>query len=136
LNFDQNIYRYISIAGGVVLVYFAYSLYRAKNVSLDSDQIFFSFKKIFLLTILNGGFIVFWITVCVPLASALEKNVRGGFWFFLLIFELGWFVAMMLIAAAALFAKKWVNSEKRLNVFFKFIAICLAFFGIKMIFNL
>jgi threonine/homoserine/homoserine lactone efflux protein len=132
-NFNQEIFRYLSLAGGLLLFYFSYSLFLLKNISLEARVLLFSFKKIFFLTILNGGLFVFWITVCIPLAIALNKIVSGGLWFYLANFELGWLVAMFIVLALAIFARQWINNEKRLKIFFKLIAVCLALFGLKMV---
>jgi threonine/homoserine/homoserine lactone efflux protein len=135
LDLNQSIFKMLSLVGGLLLFYFAYKVFSIKSISLEAGDSIFTLKKIFLLTILNGGFFIFWITVCAPLAVNLSRVVSGGLYLFLAAFEIGWLVAMAVVLGLALFARRWINNEKRLKIFLKFIAICLALFGLRMIYG-
>src|SRR3989339_1764823 len=86
----------ISIIGGLYLLYLAWRVSKIKMIN-DHGLTVFNFYKIFLLTILNGSFWIFWITICVPLAFELKEIMFAGQYLFLFFFEAGWLIATLLV---------------------------------------
>ncbi len=88
LRIPIAVFSIVSLFGVIVLIWFALQIWKIKKIN-DKGEIF-SFKKIFLLTISNGPFWIFWITIYIPQAFLLKQKVMGGQFLFLLLFELGW----------------------------------------------
>lgn len=133
IDIPETFFYIISIIGAAVLIWIALQVWKVKQIG-DQEEIF-SFKKIFILTVFNGPFWVFWITICVPQAFLLKEKVLGGQFLFLVLFELGWLLATLFLTF--IFSRfREVLSRRNLTQFvFKFFAILLFLFAIKLIFQ-
>lgn len=128
-------YFYImSLGGAVVLFWIAKQVWGIEKVASDKMEIF-SFPKILLLTVLNGAFWIFWITICVPRAFELKQAIYGGHLLFLLIFEMGWFVSVMVLAYIFSKFRALLLKKKLVSTVFKIFALLLVFFGLKAIYG-
>jgi len=126
----QFIFYLISFVGAVVLVWLALQVWKIEN--LNENKEIFSFKKIFILTLFNGPFWMFWITICVPQAFLLKERVLGGEYIFLTIFEIGWLVATILLVFLFSRFRSILTSGKAISVVFKVFAVILLLFAGKM----
>jgi threonine/homoserine/homoserine lactone efflux protein len=130
INIPKSIFYIISFIGAGVLVWLAVQVWKIKEIGGESQV--FDFKKIFLFTVLNGPFWIFWITVCVPQAFLLKEEIAFGQAIFLIIFELGWFVATVsLIFIFSRFRSLLVKS-KLIPIAFKVFALILLYFAIRL----
>jgi threonine/homoserine/homoserine lactone efflux protein len=93
----------------------------------------FSFPKLLLLTLLNGAFWIFWITICVPRAFELKQAIFGGHVLFLLVFEMGWLIAAGALAYIFSKFRPLLLKKNIVSIVFKTFALLLVFFGIKSI---
>lgn len=126
-------YFYVmSFGGAIVLFWIAKQVWGIKKVASDNTEVF-SFAKLLLLTVLNGAFWIFWITICVPRAFELRQSVVGGHVLFLLFFEIGWLISV--IALAYVFSKfrPLLLKKNLISTVFKIFALLLVFFGLKSI---
>src|SRR3989339_710667 len=82
LNIPESYFYVISIVGSVYLIWLAIKVWKIDKIDGENKEVFI-FSKIFLLTLLNGGFWIFWITVCVPRAFVLQEQILGGVIIFL-----------------------------------------------------
>lgn len=131
-NVPADYFYIMSLGGAVVLFWLAKQVWGIEKVASDKMEIF-SFPKILLLTVLNGAFWIFWITICVPRAFELKQAVSGGHLLFLLVFEAGWLITV--VALAYIFSKfrSLLLKKKLVSTVFKIFALLLVFFGLKSI---
>jgi threonine/homoserine/homoserine lactone efflux protein len=122
----------ISFGGALVLFWLAYQVWGIEKIANDKKEIF-TFPKLFLLTILNGGFWIFWITICVPRAFELNNLITGGHVFFLIAFELGWLTSTVGLGFIFSRFRALLLKKKLVSTVFKVFALLLAFFGLKSI---
>lgn len=126
----QIVFSIISLVGVVVLVWIALQVWKIKKFNEGKE--IFSFKKIFLLTVFNGPFWIFWITISVPQAFLLKQKVVGGQFLFLVLFELGWFIATTILTFLFSRFRPLLTKSKFVSVIFKTLALILLFFAIRM----
>lgn len=130
INIPPKVFYVISFIGSGVLIWIASQIWKIK--SLEENKTIFSFKKIFYLTVFNGPFWIFWITVCVPQAFLLKEKIWGGQFLFLIFFELGWLVATVLFNFIFSKFKTILVKGNLTSIIFKILALILVFFAIKL----
>jgi threonine/homoserine/homoserine lactone efflux protein len=129
----QAVFSVISFLGAVVVVWLATQVYRIRGFNETGD--IFSFSKIFLLTVLNGPFWIFWITICIPQAFSLRRKIAGGHIFFLILNELGWLFATVFWTFLFSRFRPLLSQGKLVSKSFKAIALILLFFAGKLLFE-
>ncbi|TSC96541.1 MAG: transporter, LysE family [Parcubacteria group bacterium Athens0714_26] len=131
VNIPQIYFYILSLIGACVLIYLALQVWKIKGIGSGKKEIF-SFWKIFLLTIFNGSFWIFWITICVPQAFLLKENIAGGQFIFLILFELGWLFSTVILTFIFSRFRQLLTNEKIVHIVFKVLAILLLLFAIQM----
>jgi len=122
----------ISFGGAIVLFWLAEQVWGIEKIGGNKGEVF-SFPKIFLLTFLSGALWIFWITICVPRAFALQQIIAGGQYVFLAVFELGWlFMTSLLVFIFSRFRPLLIR-KKLVSTVFKIFALILVFFAVKSI---
>ena len=122
----------ISFGGAAVLFWLAYQVWGIEKIANDKKEIF-TFPKLLLLTVLNGGFWIFWVTICVPRAFELNSLMTGGHVVFLGAFELGWLFSTVGLAFVFSRFRSLLLKKKMVSIVFKIFALLLIFFGLKSI---
>lgn len=130
VNIPQSIYYGISLIGAAVLVWLSKQVWSITKIN-DKGELF-SFKKIFLLTIFNGPLWIVWSTVCVPQAYELNQQISGGLIIFMILFELGWLTATLLLTFLFSRFRTLLIKGKMISVVFKIFAFTLLFFAIRL----
>lgn len=130
LNIPPFYFYILSIVGAVYLIWLGYKIWKITEVSNGQGEVF-SFTKMLLLTVLNGGFWIFWLTICIPRAFALQESVSGGKYLFLLFFELGWIISTASLAFVFSRFRPWLLKKNLVSAVFKTFAILLVFFALK-----
>lgn len=131
LHIPQIAFAIISIIGVAVLIYLALQIWKIRKINSEGE--IFTFKKIFLMALFNGPFLIFWITVGVPQAFLLKEKVAGGQFLFLLLFELGWFTATTLLTFIFSRFRPLLTKGNFISIVFKILALILLFFAVKLI---
>lgn len=131
INPPQYVFYTISFAGAAFLIYLAWKISRIKRITSE-EKIFFTFSKIFTLTLLNGPFWVFWITICVPMAFELKRFIFWGPLLFLLCFEIGWLASTAVWAFLFSRFRQILIKPKFVPAVFTIMALILLYFGIRM----
>lgn len=131
LKIPQSVFHIISFIGAGILFWLATQVWKIKK--LDSSGKIFTFKKIFLLTVFNGGLWIFWTTICVPQANVLSQKIIGGQFLFLLIFELGWLFATTTLAYIFSRFRPLLTKGEFVHILFKIFSLVLVFFAVKLI---
>ena len=132
LDLPEYVFQVISLVGAVVLVWLALQVWKISAVEGETKEVFL-FPRIFILTILNGGFWIFWITVAVPRAFSLDALIPFGKFLFLLVFELGWFAAMLSFGFIFSRFRELLQKKNLVSATYKFLAILLALFALKSV---
>jgi threonine/homoserine/homoserine lactone efflux protein len=132
LNIPKLYFQLISLGGSAFLIWLASKIWKIDKVDGENKEIF-TFGKIFILTLLNGGFWIYWITVCVPRAFALEEEIYGGIFIFMVAMELGWLI--MTASLGFIFSRfRPILLKKNLVLtVFKIFALILVFFALKSV---
>ncbi|HLN19263.1 MAG TPA: LysE family transporter [Patescibacteria group bacterium] len=133
INIPSYVFYIISFVGAGVLIWLASKVWKIRE--LDGEGEIFSFKKIFLLTIFNGPFWVFWIAICVPQAFLLRQKIAFGQVRFLILFELGWLAGTVFLVYLFSRFRPFLLKTKFVPTLFKIFALILLFFAIKLIFG-
>ncbi|MEI6396492.1 MAG: LysE family transporter [Candidatus Taylorbacteria bacterium] len=120
----------ISICGAIVLFWLASKVWKINQIDSESKQIL-SFPRILILTALNSGYWVFWITVGVPKALLLNQTLVGGKFIYLLIFEIAWLVATTFLAFVFFKFRPLLLKKNLIGTTFKVLAVILILLGIK-----
>lgn len=124
------VFSIISLIGAVVLVWFSLQVWKIRKIN-DKGKIF-SFKRIFLLTVSNGPFWIFWITVYIPQAFLMQQKIIGGQFLFLLMFELGWLVSTVGLTFIFSWFRPLLTKGNFTSITFKILALILLFFALKL----
>lgn len=130
--FDSSsvIFSVLSMFGALILVSLAWDLWRVEEIA--EEEPLFSKQRIFFLALFNGMAWIFWITVCAPQAIALGEQLTAGRWIFILLFELGWLASTLLLSYFFEFFRPFFQSNKRLHLLYRGIALLFLFFALKL----
>lgn len=131
INVPQVVFAAISLVGAAVLVWLAIQVWGIKELGEGGN--IFSFSKIFFLTVFNGPFWIFWITICVPQAFLLREEVAGGHVLFLVLFELGWLAATAFWTFLFSRFRPLLSKKNVVPIVFKIFAIILLLFAVKLL---
>ena len=124
----------ISFGGAIVLFWIAKQVWGIEKISSEKKEIF-SFSKLLLLTVLNGAFWIFWITICVPRAFELKQMISFGHMLFLILFEIGWLMSVVILSYIFSKFRPLLFKHKLVGTVFKIFALLLIFFGLKSIWS-
>ena len=130
-NIPQVFFYAISLIGAGVLIWLAAQVWKIKEVDGKEGDIF-SFWKIFLLTVFNGPFWIFWITISVPQAFLLREKIVGGHFLFLVLFELGWFLSTVFWILLFSRFRLFLTKKNLVGNIFKIFSLILSFFAVRM----
>lgn len=125
-------FEIISVLGAIYLVYLAINVWKINKIDGENKEVF-NLYKIFVLTVLNGGFWIFWLTVCVPKAFVLGQEIAGGQIVFLIMFELGWLTSTFSVSYIFFKFRPLLLRKNLVSSVFKFFALVLIFFAIRAI---
>jgi len=124
----------ISICGALVLFWLGSQVWEIKEMSSEGNQVM-TFPKVFMLTALNSGYWIFWITVGVPKALVLGSSLYAGKYIFLIFFEIAWLIMTVGLAFIFYQFRPLLQRKNLIGVTFKFLAVILILLGIKTLFS-
>jgi len=130
LHIPELYFQIISLAGAVYLIYLATRIWKINKVGGENKE-FFTFGRIMILTLLNGGFWIFWLTVCVPRAFTLNESIYGGLIIFMVVMELGWLIMTGLLGFVFSRFRPLLLKKNLVSTVFKLFALVLVFFALK-----
>lgn len=132
LHLPESAFHTVSLFGAGVLFWLAWQVWHISSVPDDGMEVF-PFRKILLLTVLNGGFWIFWITIAVPRAFSLDAVVPLGKFLFLLVFEAGWLAAMVGLAFVFSRFRDLLQRKGLVSLTYKMFALLLVLFAIRSV---
>lgn len=130
LNIPKLYFHIISLGGSAFLIWLASEIWKIDKVDGEKKEIF-TFGKIFILTLLNGGFWIYWITVCVPRAFALKEEIYGGILIFMAAMELGWLIMTIFLGFIFSRFRPILLKKNLVSTVFKIFALVLIFFALR-----
>lgn len=134
VGISHVIVQIISLCGAVVLFWLSSKIWKIDEINIGSTQVL-SFPKIVLLTALNSGYWVFWVTIGVPKALILDANIHGGKILFLSTFEVAWFITTFLLAFIFYKFRPILQRKNLIGITFKVLAAVLVLLGVKTLLN-
>jgi len=130
IGLSKLVIQIVSIGGAFVLFWLASNIWKIKGIDIEAKNIL-SFPKIILLTTLNSGYWIFWITVGIPKALILDQRIIGGKFLFLFLFELAWLVMTFVLAFIFFKFRPLLQRKNLVGITFKILALVLVLLGIK-----
>lgn len=127
--------KIISVCGAIVLFWLGYQVWKITEVNIEARQII-TFPKVFLLTALNSGYWIFWITIGLPKALTLNTTSAGGRYLFLTSFELSWLIMTFLLAIIFYKFRPLLQRKNLVGITFKVLASILILLGVKTLLGL
>ena len=131
LDFQEAVFRGISFAGAVILIWIAPSIWKIKR--LDSGEtVIFGFWKITTMILANGVLWTYWITICIPKAMLLSNHLFLGEYAFMGLVQIGWLISTILAAFVFSRFRKLLSRPKIIPVVFKLFALTFIYFAADM----
>jgi threonine/homoserine/homoserine lactone efflux protein len=134
LSIPESYLQLFSLAGAALLLYMARGVWKIDRIGGEAGEIF-TFGRIMMLTVLNSGFLIYWLTVCVPWAIELSKTVAYGQAIYLLAFEAGWLAATLLLAFIFSRFRPMLLKSGTVTPVFRFFALVLVFFALRTVYG-
>jgi threonine/homoserine/homoserine lactone efflux protein len=131
MNFPESFFRSLSIAGAMILIWISTSIWKVHKID-TGEKVHFSLGKISAMIMANGVLWTFWITVAVPKAILLSKEIVLGDYLFLLLVETGWLISTILVAYVFSRFRNVLSNPKVVPKVFKVFALVFAYFAIDM----
>ena len=130
LGLSTTVIQIISVAGAAVLFWLAYQVWHIRQINTEAKGLL-SFWKIIVLTALNSGYWIFWITVGIPKALQLDSSLIGGKFLFLMVFELAWLIMTVLLAFVFYKFRPLLEKNNLVGITFKILASVLIILGVR-----
>jgi threonine/homoserine/homoserine lactone efflux protein len=132
LGLSETVVKIISIGGGLVLFWLASKVWKISGINTENKS-FLSFWQIIILTALNSGYWIFWITVGIPKALILDQTMIAGKFIFLIIFEIAWLIITIALAFIFYKFRPLLQKNNLVGATFKVLALVLVILGIRTI---
>ena len=134
MGFNESFFRGLSLAGAVILIWIAISIWKVR--SLDSgEKVHFSLFKIIIMILSNGVLWTYWITICIPKAILLNDQLNWGAYIFMGLVQLGWLISTTIVAFLFSRFRKILSRPRVIPVMFKIFALAFAYFALDMIYR-
>ncbi len=132
LGLSEIVVQVISICGGLVLFWLASKVWKISGINTENKK-FLTFWQVIVLTALNSGYWIFWITVGIPKALILDQTLIGGKFIFLIIFEIAWLIITVALAFIFYKFRPLLQRKNLVGATFKVLALVLVILGIRTI---
>lgn len=134
LGFNETFFRGLSLAGAIILIWIAISIWKVR--SLDSgEKVQFGLWKVVVMILSNGVLWTYWITICIPKAILLGDTLHLGQYLFMGLVQLGWLISTLVVAFLFSRFRKALSRPKVIPILFKIFALAFAYFAIDMIYK-
>ena len=132
IGFNEGFFRGLSLAGAIILLWIARSLWKVR--SLDTDKkVHFSLLKITLMILSNGVLWTYWITICIPKAILLGEKVFLGAYLFMGLVQLGWLISTLIMAFLFANFRNLLSAPRAVPILFKLFSLAFAYFALDMV---
>jgi threonine/homoserine/homoserine lactone efflux protein len=131
LGLPESFFRGLSLAGAVILIWIAASIWKVR--SPDSGKtVQFSIWKIILMILSNGVLWTYWITICIPKAILLSDQITLGAYLFMGLVQLGWLLSTLLMALIFSRFRKLLSRPRIIPFIYKVFALAFLYFSADM----
>ena len=134
LGFNESFFRGLSLAGAVILIWIAISIWKVRSLDTE-EKVHFGFLKIVIMILSNGVLWTYWITICIPKAILLSDQLTMGAYIFMGLVQLGWLISTTIVAFLFSRFRKILSRPKVIPVMFKIFAGAFAYFALDMIYR-
>jgi len=134
LGLNESVFRILSFAGAVVLLWIANSLRKVKTLDTD-EQVFFGPWKITVMILTNGVLWTYWITICIPRAVLLEKSLPMGDFLFMGLVQGGWLISTLVIAWVFSRFRQLLSRPRVIPFVFRVFALIFFYFAVDMVYR-
>jgi len=134
LGLSQSFFYALSFVGAGILIWISTQLWKIKSLDLG-DKVYFGAGKIAAMIIANGVLWTFWITVCIPKAIVLGKQIQYGQFLFLFLVEIGWLISTAGVAFIFSWFRKALSNPRVIPFMFKFFSVVFAYFALSMLYT-
>lgn len=131
LQLSETVFRGLSFIGAAILIWIALSLWKIRTIDTE-QRVHFSLGKISAMILANGMLWTFWITVCVPKAILLGKQISFGEYLFLLLVEVGWLISTVGVALLFSSVRRFLSHPRVIPAIFKLFSLAFLFFAFNM----
>jgi threonine/homoserine/homoserine lactone efflux protein len=134
LGLPESFFRGLSLAGALILVWIASSIWKIRSLN-SGNRVRFSLWKIIIMILSNGVLWIYWITICIPKAILLGEDVELGAYLFMGLVQLGWLVSTLIMAFIFSRFRKILSRPRVVPVVFKVFALAFIYFALDMIYK-
>lgn len=134
LGLNESVFRILSFAGAVVLLWIANSLRKVKSLDTD-EKVFFGPWKITVMILTNGVLWTYWITICIPRAVLLEQALPLGDFLFMGLVQSGWLISTLIVAYLFSQFRSLLSRPKIVPAAFKVFALIFVYFAVDMVYR-
>lgn len=129
---SQSFFNAISFIGAGILIWIAVQLWKIRSLDIG-EKVHFGVGKIASMILANGVLWTFWITVCVPKAVTLGKQMHYGQYLFLLLVEIGWLISTVGVAFIFSWFRSLLSNPRVVPYMFKFFSFVFVYFALTML---
>lgn len=131
LGLQESVFRVLSFAGALVLLWIASGLWKIKTLDTD-EKVFFGPWKIIFMILTNGVLWTYWITICIPRAMLLGAAVPLGEYLFMALVQAGWLVSTLVVAYVFSHFRNLLSQPRVIPFAFKVFALIFLYFAVDM----
>lgn len=131
LGLQESIFRILSFAGAVVLIWIASGLWKIRTLDTN-EKVFFGPWKITFMILTNGVLWTYWITICIPRAMLLGAAVPLGEYLFMALVQAGWLVSTLIISYVFSRFRDLLSQPRVIPFAFKVFALIFIYFAVDM----
>jgi threonine/homoserine/homoserine lactone efflux protein len=131
MDLNEGFFRGLSLAGAVILLWIARSLWNIRSLE-TGKMVTFGLGKIIAMILTNGVLWTYWITICIPRAVLLQEQVAMGAWYFMGMVQLGWLISTTLTAFAFSRFRGVLDRPRALPVMFRIFSLAFVYFALDM----
>jgi threonine/homoserine/homoserine lactone efflux protein len=134
LRLQEGFFRALSLAGAVILIWIAFSIFKVRQLG-TGEKVVFTVPKIVMMILTNGVLWTYWITVCIPKAILLGDDVHLGAYLFMGLVQIGWLISTVILAILFSQFRKILTGSRVLPLIFRIFAAAFVYFAADMIYQ-
>ena len=134
LGFNEAFFRGLSLAGAVILIWIAISIWKVRSLG-TGEKVHFGLMKIMIMILTNGVLWTYWLTICIPKAILLSDQLTLGAYIFMGLVQLGWLISTTIVAFLFSRFRNLLSRPRVIPIIFKIFAGAFAYFALDMIYK-
>lgn len=134
LDFNEAFFRGLSLAGAVILIWIALSIWKVRSLDTGA-KVHFGLGKIAIMILTNGVLWTYWITICIPKAILLGDQLSMGAYIFMGLVQAGWLTSTAILAFLFSRFRNILSRPRVIPVIFKIFAGAFVYFAVDMVYK-